>query len=94
MRCCDMAMIELSSLVGLAQSYIAKNYAMALIDKTKQDELRAYIGKYLYDTGYTVDGYDTKSLVDRLYAEMAEYSILTRHLADPDLEEINSATRS
>ncbi len=84
-----MAQVELSSLVSLTQSYIAKNYAAALIDRTKTAELKAYIGKYLYDTGYSVAGYDTKSLVDRLFTEMAEYSILTKHLADPDLEEIN-----
>ena len=84
-----MAQIELSSLVGLTQSYIAKNYATALIDKSKTAELKAYIGKYLYDTGYSVAGYDTKGLVERLFTEMAEYSILTKHLADPDLEEIN-----
>ena len=58
-----MAQIELSSLVGLTQSYIAKNYATALIDKSKTAELKAYIGKYLYDTGYSVAGYDTKGLV-------------------------------
>lgn len=84
-----MAQIELSSLVGLTQSYIAKNYAAALIDKSKTAELKAYIGKYLYDTGYSVAGYDTKGLVERLFTEMAEYSILTKYLADPDLEEIN-----
>ena len=84
-----MAQIELSSLVGLTQSHIAKNYAAALIDKSKTAELKAYIGKYLYDTGYSVAGYDTKGLVERLFTEMAEYSILTKYLADPDLEEIN-----
>ena len=77
-----MAKIELSALVGLVQGHITRNYAMALIDKTKTDELRAYIGKYLYDTGYTVEGYDTKSLVDRLFSEMAEYSVLTKYLQD------------
>ena len=84
-----MAQIELSSLVNLAQSHIAKNYATALIDRSKTAELKAYIGKFLYDTGYTVAGFDTKGLVERLFTEMAEYSILTKYLADPDLEEIN-----
>ena len=37
-----MAQIELSTLVGLTQSYIAKNYAAALIDKSKTAELKAY----------------------------------------------------
>ena len=84
-----MAQIELPSLVTLTQGYIAKNYAVCLIDCTKTAELKAYIGKYLYDTGYTVAGYDTKSLVERLYEEMAEYSILTKYLSDPGIEEIN-----
>ena len=66
-----MAQIELSSLVGLTQSYIAKNYAAALIDKSKTAELKAYIGKYLYDTGYSVAGYDTKGLV----SEAAAYDV-------------------
>ena len=42
-----MAQIELSSLVNLAQSHIAKNYATALIDRSKTAELKAYIGKVL-----------------------------------------------
>ena len=84
-----MAVIELSSLVPLCQSFIARNYSAAIIDKSKTEELKAYIGKYLYDTNYSVDGFDTKELVERLFEEMAEYSILTKHLADPDIEEIN-----
>lgn len=84
-----MAVIELYSLVPLCQSFIARNYSAAIIDKSKTEELKAYIGKYLYDTNYSVVGFDTKELVERLFEEMAEYSILTKHLADPDIEEIN-----
>lgn len=84
-----MAVIELSSLVPLCQSFIARNYSAAIIDKSKTEELKAYIGKYLYDTDYSVVGFDTKELVERLFEEMAEYSILTKHLAEPDIEEIN-----
>ena len=84
-----MAVIELSSLVPLCQSFIARNYSAAIIDKNKTEELKAYIGKYLYDTNYSVVGFDTKELVERLFEEMAEYSILTKHLTDPDIEEIN-----
>ena len=43
----------------------------------------------LYDTGYTVNGYGQKELIERLYSEMAEYSILTKYLCNPDIEEIN-----
>ena len=49
----------------------------------------AYIEKYLWDKKYTVEGYDSKSLVDALYCEMAEYSVLTPFLGSKDLEEIN-----
>ena len=65
-----MARIELYELTRLVQEYISKNYSSALLDKNRAAEIRSYIGKYLYDTGYTVDGYDTKPLVDRLYSEM------------------------
>lgn len=34
-------------------------------------------------------GYDTKALIERLYTEMAEYSVLTGYLSDPDIEEVN-----
>ena len=84
-----MARIELYELTRLVQEYISKNYSSALLDKNRAAEIRSYIGKYLYDTGYTVDGYDTKPLVDRLYSEMCEYSVLTKYLTDPDIEEIN-----
>lgn len=84
-----MAQIELSSLSGMVQTYISRKYATALIDKSKVAELKSYIAQYLYETGYTVVGYDSKSIVERLYSEMAEYSILTKYLTDPDVEEIN-----
>ena len=84
-----MPQIDLPSLASNAQAYIARKYATALIDKSKVAELKSYINQYLYDTGYTVIGYDTPQLVDRLYSEMAEYSLLTHYLDDPDVEEIN-----
>ena len=84
-----MPKIDLASLAGMVQQYISRKYAAALIDRTKVAELKAYIAQYLYDTGFTVDGYTEKTLADRLYSEMAEYSVLTHYLDDPDVEEIN-----
>lgn len=84
-----MAQIELSLLVSLAQNYMAQNYALALIDRSKTEELRAYISKYIYDTKYEVEGYDRKNLVERLLCEMSGYSILTQYISDPNIEEIN-----
>lgn len=84
-----MPKIDLASLAGMVQQYISRKYAAALIDRTKVAELKAYIAQYLYDTAFTVDGYTEKTLAERLYSEMAEYSVLTRYLDDPDVEEVN-----
>lgn len=84
-----MREIELYPLLKLTQEYIAGNYASALIDSSKHAELKAYIAKYLYDTGYSVTGYSSSQLVERLFTEMAEYSILTKYLSAPNIEEIN-----
>ena len=84
-----MPKIDLASLAGMVQQYISRKYAAALIDRTKVAELKAYIAQYLYDTGFTVDGYTEKTLAERLYSEMAEYSVLTHYLDDPDIEEVN-----
>lgn len=84
-----MPKIDLASLAGMVQQHISRKYAAALIDRTKVAELKAYIAQYLYDTGFTVDGYTEKALAERLYSEMAEYSVLTHYLDDPDVEEIN-----
>ena len=84
-----MPKIDLASLAGMVQQYISRKYAAALIDRTKVAELKAYIAQYLYDTGFTVDGYTEKTLAERLYSEMAEYSVLTKYLGRKDIEEIN-----
>ena len=84
-----MPQTELSTLTGLVGQYISRKYAAALLDKSKVAELKSYIAQYLYDTGYTVEGYTEKQLAERLYDEMAEYSVLTKYLHDPDVEEIN-----
>lgn len=44
--------MELYPLLQLAQGYLSAHYAQALVDRSKGAELRAYIAKYLYDTGY------------------------------------------
>lgn len=84
-----MKEIGLYSLLCQTQQFIAANYSASLIESNKSAELKAYIGKYLYDTGYTVEGYDRNTLIDRLYTEMAEYSVLTQYLGAPDIEEVN-----
>ena len=84
-----MVRIELYDLLGKTQEYIAKYYATALTDEQKHDQLKAYIEKYILDGGFLVHGFTEEKLINRLYAEMVEYSILTPFLGSPDIDEIN-----
>ena len=70
------------SLLKLAQEHISGHYAAALTDPQKLPQLGAYLEKYLRDQDITVQGYDDYTLVNRLYSEMAEYSILTPYLGN------------
>lgn len=81
--------VDFWTLLRMTQEYISQRYAAALIDPTKTGQLRAYIDQFLRERSYAVDGQDNDSLVELLFREMAEYSILTPYLGSPDLEEIN-----
>lgn len=81
--------IDFVSLLHKAQEYISENYAAALSDRSKVVQLRSYIEKYLHDSGFEVEGMTFRELADRLYCEMAEYSVLTRYLGRDEIEEIN-----
>lgn len=76
-------------LLHKVQEYISEHYAASLSDSSKFGQLRSYIDKYLYDFGYTVEGMSFKELSDKLYSEMAEYSVLTKYLGRDEIEEIN-----
>lgn len=81
--------IDFVILLGMVQEYISQNYAAALSDEKKFGQLKTYIDKYIRDTGYTVDGLSFEQLSEKLYSEMAEYSILTQYLGRDEIEEIN-----
>lgn len=76
-------------LLQAVQEHISKHYAAALTDGEKHAQLKPYIAKFLRDKGTALPGYTTEELMDRLYGEMAEYSILTPFLGREDVEEIN-----
>ena len=71
------------------QEYISAHYAAALTDSSKFPQLKTYIEKYLRDKGYTVEGMSFREATDKLYCEMAEYSVLTKYLGRDEIEEIN-----
>ena len=81
--------IDFWTLLKLTQEYVSQHYAAVLTDKSKLNQLKAYVDKYLRDNDYHVENLTTKELIDRLYREMAEYSVLTPFLGSPELEEIN-----
>lgn len=84
-----MERIKLWDVLSLTQKHISKYYAAALTDESKREDLKHYIEKFILDGGYLVDGFTDEGLIDRLYSEMVEYSILTPFLGSPDLDEIN-----
>lgn len=81
--------IGMYELLTKTQETIARKYPAILTDKSKRTEMKNYIAQFLYDTGYSVEGYSMKQIIDRLYTEMAEYSILSAYMTDPNIEEIN-----
>lgn len=81
--------IDFVSLLHKSQEYISENYAAALSDRSKIVQLRSYIEKCLHDSGFEVEGMTFRELADKLYSEMAEYSVLTKYLGRDEIEEIN-----
>ncbi|MGV2881752.1 ATPase, T2SS/T4P/T4SS family [Paenibacillus taichungensis] len=73
------------------QSYLSGKYATLISRKPEEQkqQLIAYMSQYLTDHRLHVPGLSFDELVNRLYAEMVEYSFLTRYLYSRDVEEIN-----
>ena len=67
--------IDFWTLLKLTQEFVSQHYAAVLTDKSKLGQLKAYVDKYLRDNDYHVENLTTKELIDKLYCEMAEYSV-------------------
>ena len=65
---------EFSELLQSTQRHISAVYSGA-VNGNKKEQLRSYIEQYLRQSGHT-DETELKELTDRLYSEMAEYSVL------------------
>ena len=81
--------IDFVPLLSAVQEFISSRYAAALTQADKQSQLKSYIEKFLRDYEYSVEGYTTQQLTNKLYSEMAEYSVLTPFLGKDNVEEIN-----
>ncbi len=71
------------------QGYISSAYPAALLEEQKNIQLRAYIEKRLRDKDYAVEGMTFSEVAEKVYNEMAEYSVITPFLNREDVEEIN-----
>lgn len=80
---------ELEGLLTEVQREISGKYSEALTDRKKLPQLRSYITQYLIEHTVTTNEEKQKELTDRIYREMAEYSILTGYLGRDDVEELN-----
>lgn len=83
---------EFGSVLSEIQEFISKRYSALLMDGNKdevKEQLKLYIEKYLIDKRICVEGLSDSELIDRLYAEMAEFSFLTKYIYGTGYEEIN-----
>lgn len=81
--------IDFWTLLKVTQEYVSLNYSSVLTDKDKNAQLKAYLDKFIRDKKYEVEGITREDTINRLYLEMAEYSILTPYLNSSGIEEIN-----
>lgn len=83
---------DFSSVLAEVQARISSSHAQLFSagdEDMARGQLKRYIRSYLQDGRIAVDGMTTDALTDAIYAEMSEYSFLTKYLRDPDVEEIN-----
>lgn len=96
----DIQYLSFDRLYGLVQGFISENYSGLLVDVNDGDSVRRsslkeqiknIISKYLRDNMVGVEGYSGSALVQKIYSEMAQLSILTPLLDESrdDIEEIN-----
>lgn len=84
--------MDFAEVLRRVQEHISKNYAILITEDGVAEgkvKLKSYIKKYIEEYQLKVDGYNSSSLIDRLYIEMAEFSFLTQYLERDDIEEIN-----
>lgn len=73
------------------QEWLAGNHAELMAEDGADggEQVRRLVRQYLLDRGLAASGMTEDELVDALYAEMAEYSFLSRYLREEGVEEID-----
>lgn len=94
----ELKYFSFDKLYAEVQGFISENYSSLLMDtndSSKQsalkEQIKNIISKYLRDNKIGVKGYSSSALVQKIYSEMAQLSILTPLLDESrtDIEEIN-----
>ncbi|HEY5557789.1 CpaF/VirB11 family protein [Acetobacterium sp.] len=81
---------ELAKVVGRCQTHIRTNFPLALTNNTVNERnIKSFIEKFVKDHKVTMVGFTGIQLINRVYWEMVEYSVITPYLNDKDVEEIN-----
>jgi pilus assembly protein CpaF len=85
----ERVFIRFNELLEKVQQYMSEKYAVELYDTEKKDMMKRLIQQYMKDNNFYVPNMTLGDVADKLYIEMAEYSILTPWLHRADIEEIN-----
>lgn len=83
---------DFSDVLCEVQEYISSKYSTLITDGCREDvkeQVKRYISKYLMDHRLAVKGLTGEQLLDTLYAEMAEFSFLTKYIFGTGIEEID-----
>ena len=69
-----------AEVLAQVQEYLASKYSTLITDNPEEQrqQITAYIAKYLNDYSLGVEGMDHEALIDKLYTEMAEFSLYYR----------------
>lgn len=96
--CEELKYLSFDKLYAEVQGFISENYSSLLMDTNDsgkqsalKEQIKNIISKYLRDNKLGVKGYSSSVLVQKIYSEMAQLSILTPLLDESrtDIEEIN-----
>lgn len=83
---------DFNAVLHEVQEYISSKYSTLIIEGEKDEvksQIKRYITKYLQDYRIAVNGMSEAQLVDSLYAEMAEFSFLTKYIFSTGIEEVD-----
>jgi pilus assembly protein CpaF len=83
---------DFADMLSQVQEYLSTQHSdhlRLLRSADREERISAYIERFLVDRYSNIKGDDLQGLVHRLYFEVAEFSLLSEYLKDPEVEEID-----